>query len=57
MRHHHVVTCAQFLGWRDDVALGSLLDEATGLPTVIDNDLLSLTRAQHWICMRMSVAL
>ena len=42
------MTRAPFLGWTGDVPLGSLLDRATGLPCVIDNDLLALTRAEHW---------
>jgi predicted NBD/HSP70 family sugar kinase len=48
VRDHHVVTRAPFLGWTDDVPLGPLVDSATGLPTVVDNDLQALTRAQHW---------
>jgi predicted NBD/HSP70 family sugar kinase len=45
---HRVVTRAPFLGWTDPVPLASLLEQATGLPTVLDNDVLALTRAEHW---------
>ncbi|MGI4896276.1 MAG: ROK family protein [Janthinobacterium lividum] len=38
---------ATFLGWRD-VPLGSALETALGLPVVVDNDVLSLTRAEQW---------
>jgi predicted NBD/HSP70 family sugar kinase len=30
------------------VPLASMLEQATGLPTVLENDVLALTRAQHW---------
>jgi predicted NBD/HSP70 family sugar kinase len=43
-----VVVRAPFLRWAAPVALGSLLREATGLPTVVDNDLLALAKAEHW---------
>jgi predicted NBD/HSP70 family sugar kinase len=43
-----VVTGAPFLGWRRDVPLGEQLADAFGLPVVVDNDLLALTRAEHW---------
>ena len=48
VRDHRVVTRAPFLGWTGEVRLGALLEEATALPTVVDNDLQALTRAQHW---------
>ncbi|MFD7654553.1 ROK family protein [Actinosynnema sp. NPDC059797] len=35
------------LGW-DDVNVGTLLGTATGLPTVVDNDVHALTVAQRW---------
>ncbi|MEV6317699.1 ROK family transcriptional regulator [Streptomyces sp. NPDC051776] len=45
---HRTVVAAPFLEWTEDIALGALLEEATGLPTVVENDLLALTRAEHW---------
>lgn len=42
------VTAAPFLHWAEDVPLGELLTDALELPTVVDNDLLALTRAEHW---------
>lgn len=48
VRDHDVVTRAPFLGWGEEVPLADALTEATGLPTIVDNDLLALTRAEHW---------
>ncbi|MFD3483190.1 ROK family protein [Streptomyces sp. NPDC058665] len=45
---HATVTQAPFLGWEDDVPLGALLSDALGVPIAVDNDLLALTRAEHW---------
>ncbi|MGC0327975.1 putative NBD/HSP70 family sugar kinase [Streptomyces sp. SAI-170] len=45
---HTTVTEAPFLGWTEDVPLGALLTDALGLPVTVDNDLLALTRAEHW---------
>jgi predicted NBD/HSP70 family sugar kinase len=45
---HREVTRAPFLGWTDPVPLAALLEQATGLPTVVDNDVQALTRAEHW---------
>ncbi|MFI6082911.1 ROK family protein [Streptomyces sp. NPDC051217] len=45
---HATVTAAPFLEWDDDVPLGGLLVDALGVPTAVDNDLLALTRAEHW---------
>ncbi len=39
---------APFLQWPQDDLLGKLLDDATGLPVVVDHELLALTRAEHW---------
>lgn len=36
-----------YLGW-DDVPLASVLEQATGLPTVISNDVRALTAGVHW---------
>ncbi len=43
----HVVRRAPFLDWTD-VPLGPMLAAATGLPTVIENDVVALTEAEHW---------
>jgi predicted NBD/HSP70 family sugar kinase len=48
VRDHEVVTRAPFLGWAGDVSLALAIEEATGLATIVDNDLLALTRAEHW---------
>jgi predicted NBD/HSP70 family sugar kinase len=42
------VARAHFLGWHERVPLADLLNEATGLPTVVDNDVRALTAAEHW---------
>lgn len=42
-----VVLDARFLRWHG-VALGERLSAALGLPVVVDNDLLSLSRAEQW---------
>lgn len=44
--HRHVVR-AHFLDLID-VPLADLLQESTGLPTVVDNDVRALTAAEHW---------
>ncbi|GLL08225.1 sugar kinase [Dactylosporangium matsuzakiense] len=42
-----VVPTSPFLGWRN-VPLGNLVAEATGIPTVVENDVRALTAAQQW---------
>jgi predicted NBD/HSP70 family sugar kinase len=42
------VARAHFLGWHERVPLADLLQEATGLPAVVDNDVRALTAAEHW---------
>ncbi|WP_432540950.1 ROK family protein [Kineococcus sp. SYSU DK002] len=42
-----VVDSARYLGW-EDVPLGASLQDLLGLPVVVDNDVLSLTRAEQW---------
>ncbi|GAA3099510.1 ROK family transcriptional regulator [Pseudonocardia yunnanensis] len=42
------VTKAQFLGWQETVPLAARLQSATGLPTVVENDVRALTVAEHW---------
>lgn len=41
------VVRAHFLGW-SDLPLASMLTRATGLPTVVDNDVVALTESLHW---------
>ncbi|MGK5534164.1 ROK family transcriptional regulator [Streptomyces sp. URMC 129] len=48
VRDHAVVTRAPSLGWTAGVPLARLLSDALGLPVLVDNDLLALTRAEHW---------
>ena len=42
-----VVTSAPFLGW-SNVPLGSMLENLTGIPTVIENDVIAFTELEHW---------
>ncbi len=42
-----VVLGAPFLGW-EDVPLKRLVEERTGIPTVVDNDVVALTEGEHW---------
>jgi predicted NBD/HSP70 family sugar kinase len=44
---HAIVTKAPFLQWAD-VPLRTMVEDATGLPTVVENDLMALTEAEHW---------
>ncbi|MBU1588506.1 MAG: ROK family transcriptional regulator [Actinobacteria bacterium] len=44
---HGLVRSAPFLEW-SDVPLGTMLEERTGLPTVVDNDLVAFTEYEHW---------
>lgn len=44
---HSVVTSAPFLEW-SDVPLGAMLEDGTGMPTVIENDVVAFTEAEHW---------
>ncbi len=44
---HGVVRSAPFLGWAD-VSLGSLVEAATGIPTLVENDLIAFTEYEHW---------
>jgi predicted NBD/HSP70 family sugar kinase len=50
------VARAHFLGWHEPVPLAGLLREATGLPTVVDNDVRALTAAEHWFGAGRGVA-
>ena len=42
-----LVVRAPFLGW-SNVPLSAMLRERTGYPTVVDNDLVAFTEAEHW---------
>ena len=44
---HSLVSSAPFLDWTD-VPFGSMVEAATGLPVVVENDLVALTEAEHW---------
>lgn len=44
---HTIVANAPFLGW-SEVALGSMLESLTGIPTVIENDVIAFTELEHW---------
>lgn len=44
---HGLIRNAPFLGW-EDVELGVLVEQATGLPTVIANDLTAFTEYERW---------
>jgi predicted NBD/HSP70 family sugar kinase len=41
------VDSARYLGW-EDVPFGAVLEAELGLPVVVDNDVMSLTRAEQW---------
>ena len=44
---HSVVLSAPFLGWTD-INLGRMLERLTGLPVVIDNDVVAFIESEHW---------
>ena len=44
---HGVVRSAPFLKW-SDVSLGQMVEAATGIPTIIENDLIAFTEYEHW---------
>lgn len=44
---HRTVAVAPFLGW-SDVPLARLVEGACGVPTVVENDVVALTAAEHW---------
>ena len=44
---HTLVTSAPFLGW-SNAPLGSMLENLTGIPTVIENDVIAFTELEHW---------
>ncbi|MGV8966488.1 MAG: ROK family protein [Cellulomonas sp.] len=44
---HATVLAAPFLHWLD-VPLAAMVEELTGLPVVVENDVIALTEAEHW---------
>lgn len=44
---HTMVRSAPFLGWTN-FPLGSMLEAVTGIPTVIENDVIAFTELEHW---------
>lgn len=53
------IRSAPFLGW-EDVPLAELVSAATGVPTVVENDLVAFTEYEHWFgaakaCERFAV--
>lgn len=44
--HGHVLS-APFLGW-ENVQLGMMIEARTGLPTIVENDLVAFTEYEHW---------
>lgn len=44
---HGIVRSAPFLKWTD-VSLGAMVEAATDIPTIIENDLVAFTEYEHW---------
>jgi predicted NBD/HSP70 family sugar kinase len=47
VERHGLVRSAPFLEWTD-VSFGPLIEARTGIPTIVDNDLVALTEYEHW---------
>lgn len=47
VRHREYVVSAPFLGWHD-LPLAKIVSEATGIPTLVDNDIVAFTEYEHW---------
>lgn len=45
--NHSDVASAPFLAWKN-VPLGTMLENLTGIPTVIENDVIAFTESEHW---------
>ena len=45
---HAEIRSAPYFGWSGPVDLAAMVRLATGIPTVVDNDVMALTRAQSW---------
>ncbi|GAA1261408.1 ROK family transcriptional regulator [Pseudonocardia aurantiaca] len=48
VRERREVARAHYLRWDHTVPLADLLEEAAGLPSVVENDVRALTVAEHW---------
>ncbi len=44
---YRIITHADHLGW-DEVPLAALLEQTTGLPTYVENDIVAHTESTHW---------
>lgn len=49
------IDVSRSLDWHG-VDLGGLVERATGIPTVVENDVLALTQAQHWFGLGRGVS-
>ena len=47
IEEHGVVKTAPFLHW-NDVSLGTMVEAATGIPAIVENDLIAFTEYEHW---------
>ncbi len=47
VEEHGLVRSAPFLHWTD-VLLGPMVEAATGIPTIVENDLVAFTEYEHW---------
>jgi predicted NBD/HSP70 family sugar kinase len=47
IRDRSYVLDARFLGWRN-LALADMVADSTGIPTLVDNDLIAFTEFEHW---------
>lgn len=47
VRNYTDIASAPFLDWTN-VPLGTMLEELTGIPTVIENDVVAFTEYEHW---------
>ncbi|MDR1852515.1 MAG: ROK family protein, partial [Propionibacteriaceae bacterium] len=45
---YKILRQAAYMGWEDDVPLARMLEEATGLPSAVDNDVAAWTEAERW---------
>jgi predicted NBD/HSP70 family sugar kinase len=47
VEEHGLVRSAPFLHW-SDVQLGPMVEAATGIPAIVENDLVAFTEYEHW---------